>query len=250
MPTAEGMAGLAKGLAILEGFGEATPKLTISEAARRTGLNRAVARRCLLTLVELGYLSHDGKYFQPTPRLLRLGDAYVESTALPQLANPHLAAVREQVHESVSLAVLQNDESLFIARSEVKRIINTGVRIGASVPAYASATGHVLLAALSAEELTAYLERCAPRARTPKTPVTPEEIRRRVDLARTDRAALTDEELEFGLRSLAVPVLDSRGRTVAAMSVSATADRISMDQLRQEFLPVLREQSEQLGRKL
>ncbi|MFI5613763.1 IclR family transcriptional regulator C-terminal domain-containing protein [Amycolatopsis sp. NPDC051903] len=250
MPAAEGMAGLAKGLAILELFGEATPKLTISDAARLTGLNRAVVRRCLLTLVDLGYLTHDGKHFLPTPRLLRLGDAYVESTALPQVAKPHLAAVREQVQESASLAVLQNDESLFIARSEVKRIVNTGVRIGASVPAYASATGHVLLSALSPEDLTDYLARCAPQARTPKTPGSAEEIRRRVEQARHERAAFTDEELEFGLRSLAVPVADSRGRVVAAMSVSATAGRISMTQLREEFLPILREQAEQLGRKL
>jgi IclR family pca regulon transcriptional regulator len=244
------MAGLAKGLAILELFGETSPKLTISDAARLTGLNRAVARRCLLTLVDLGYLTHDGKNFLPTPRLLRLGDAYVESTALPQLAQPHLAAAREHVQESVSLAVLQNDEALFIARSEVKRIVNTGVRIGASVPAYTSATGHVLLSALSIEDLTAYLGRTEFHPRTPKTPVTPAEIRRRVDLVREEAAAFTDEELEYGLRSLAVPVLDSRGRTVAAMSVSATAGRISMAQLRDDFLPVLREQAKQLGRKL
>ncbi|WIX83117.1 IclR family transcriptional regulator C-terminal domain-containing protein [Amycolatopsis carbonis] len=250
MPAAEGMAGLAKGLAILELFGEAAPKLAISDAARLTGLNRAVARRCLLTLVDLGYLTHDGKHFLPTPRLLRLGDAYVESTALPQLAQPHLAAVREHVQESASLAVLQNDDALFIARSEVKRIVNTGVRIGASVPAYTSATGHVLLSALSTEDFTAYLDRSEFHPRTPKTPVTPDEIRRRVDLVREQGAAFTDEELEYGLRSLAVPVFDSRGRTVAAMSVSATAGRISMDQLRDEFLPVLRDQAEQLGRKL
>ncbi|WP_103383371.1 IclR family transcriptional regulator domain-containing protein [Pseudonocardia dioxanivorans] len=250
MPAAEGMAGLAKGLAILEHFGQARPSLTISEAAELTGLSRAVARRCLLTLVEVGYLTHDGRYFAPTPRLLRLGDAYVESTALPQLAGPHLAAVRENVQESASLAVLQNDDALFIARSEARRIVNTGVRVGAAVPAYASATGHVLLAGLAEADLEVYLARCTPQPRTPKTPRTAAEIRDRVHRAREERAAFTDEELEYGLRSLAVPVLDSRNHVVAAMSVSATAARISMSRMRKDFLPILHEQADLLGRKL
>lgn len=250
MPATEGMAGLAKGLAILEAFSRDTPKLTISDAARLTDLNRAVARRCILTLVDLGYLTHDGKFFSPTPRMLRLGDTYVESAALPQLAQPHLAAVREQVGESVSLAVFQDDRSLFIARSEIRRIVNTGVRVGATLPAYTSATGHVLLADLPEDEFEAYLGRCDPQARTPSTPTRREDIRRRVEQARAERVAITDEELELGLRSMAVPVRDSRGRTVAAMSVSATASRISIEQLRTEFLPVLREHAGQLGRTL
>jgi len=242
------MAGLAKGLAVLEAFSRATPKLTISDAARRTELNRAVARRCLLTLVDLGYLTHDGKYFSPTPRMLRLADTYVEASALPQLAQPHLAAARETLQESVSLAVLQDGESLFVARSEVMRIINTGVRTGATLPAYASATGHVLLAGLTPAELESYLDRCTPRARTSKTPTTRTEILERVERARSDGVAVTDEELEIGLRSLAVPVRDSRGKTVAAMSVSAMAGRVSVERLRQEFLPVLRDHAGKLGR--
>jgi IclR family pca regulon transcriptional regulator len=250
MPAVEGMSGLAKGLAVLETFSSATPKLTISDAARLTDLHRAVARRCLLTLVELGYLTHDGKYFFPTPRVLRLGDTYVETAALPQLAQPHLAAAREQLRESVSLAVWQNDEALFVARAEILRIVNTGVRIGVALPAYASATGHVLLAGLAPAELEAYLDRCRPRARTPKTPTRRETIHQRVEQARTEQAAFTDEELEIGLRSMAVPVRDYRGHTVAAMSVSATASRISPDQLRTRFLPVLRDHATQLGRTL
>lgn len=248
MPAAEGMAGLAKGLAVLEAFGRSTPKLTISEAARATELNRAVARRCLLTLVELGYLTHDGKYFSPTPRMLRLGDSYVEATPLPELAQPHLAAVRERLEESASLAVWQDDESLFVARSEVKRILNTGVRVGATLPAYASATGHVLLAGLSDDDIQSYLDRCEPRARTPKTPTSRAAILARIERARAEGVAITDEELELGLRSIAVPVQNSRGHTVAAMSVSAAATRVSADRLRDEFLPILRQQADQLGR--
>lgn len=248
MPAVEGMAGLAKGLAVLEAFSRANPRLTISEAARLTGLNRAVARRCLRTLVELGYLTDDGKYYAPTPRMLRLGDTYLESSALPQLARPHLAAVREALQESASLAVYQDGEALFVARSEVVRVVNTGVRTGATLPAYASATGHVLLAGLTEPELAAYLDGVRPVARTPKTPTRKAEIRARVDRARVERVAFTDEELEDGLRSLAVPVQDSRGRTIAAMSVSVMAGRVSLDRLHRDFLPVLRDQADRLGR--
>lgn len=249
-PPAEGMAGLAKGLAVLESFGTAGSRMTISDTAKATDLTRATARRCLLTLVELGYLTHDGKYFTPTPRMLRLGDTYVETSALPQLAVPHLGAVREKVQESVSLAVLQDDEALFVARSEVPRIVNTGVRVGAALPAYVSSTGQVLLAGLPIEELHAYLHRCRPVARTPSTPVRKADILARVDRARTERLAITDQELELGLRSMAVPVQDSRGRTVAAMSVSASAARVSVAELRERFLPVLRRHADALGRVL
>jgi IclR family pca regulon transcriptional regulator len=248
MAAAEGMAGLAKGLAVLEAFGPAHAKLTISDAAKMTDLSRATARRCLLTLVDLGYLSFDGKFFTPTPRALRLGNAYVESTPLPQLAQPHLSAVREIVHESVSLAVYSGGESLFVARSEVTRIVNTGVRVGATLPAYASATGHVLLAGLADAELDEYLARGPLRARTPKTPITRTEIIERVNGARRDGYAVTDEELEIGLRSIAVPVMDSRRRIAAAMSVSAFAARVPLAEMLTSFLPPLREHASLLGR--
>jgi IclR family pca regulon transcriptional regulator len=248
MAAAEGMAGLAKGLAVLEAFGAARTRLTISDAAKMTELSRATARRCLLTLVELGYLTFDGKYFSPTPRMLRLANAYVETTALPQLAQPHLAAVREITRESVSLAVYSGGESLFVARSEVTRIVNTGVRVGASLPAYASATGHVLLGGLAERELDEYLGRGPWPARTPRTPVTGPEIRKRVERARLEGYAATDEELELGLRSIAVPVTDSRRQVAAAMSVSAFAARVSAEEMVAAFLPPLREHAALLGR--
>ncbi|HEY1702436.1 MAG TPA: IclR family transcriptional regulator C-terminal domain-containing protein [Trebonia sp.] len=248
MAAAEGMAGLAKGLAVLEAFGSAHAKLTISDSAKMTGLSRATARRCLLTLVDLGYLSFDGKFFAPTPRTLRLGNAYVDTASLPSLAQPHLAAVREIVSESVSLAVYAGGESLFVARSEVTRIVNTGVRVGATLPAYASATGHVLLAALPEKELDEYLGRVQLRARTPKTPITRTEIIERVEQARRDGFAITDEELELGLRSMAVPVLNSRRDIVAAMSVSAFAARVTVDDMLKTFLPPMREHATMLGR--
>jgi IclR family transcriptional regulator, pca regulon regulatory protein len=248
MAGAEGMAGLVKGLAVLEAFGTAHAKLTISDAAEVTGLSRATARRCLLTLLDLGYLAFDGRFFTPTPRTLRLGNAYVESTPLPQLARPLLAAVRELVDESVSLALYSGGESLVVARSEVVGIVKTDVRVGAALPAYASATGHVLLAGLPDNQLEEYLSGAPWPARTPKTPVTREEVLARVEGARRDGYAVTDEELEIGLRSIAVPVFDSRRQTAAAMSVSALAARVPVPVMLAAFLPPLREHAAVLGR--
>jgi IclR family transcriptional regulator, pca regulon regulatory protein len=247
---AEGMAGLAKGLAVLEAFSHEVPKLTISDAARATGLSRAAARRCLMTLVELGYLAFDEKFFTPTPRVLRLGALYGETAHLPQLAQPHLVAVREAMDESVSLAVMDHDESLFVARSEVSRIFKIGVRVGARLPLYASATGHMLLAGLSAHELDAYLKRADLVARTPNTPATPEAVRQRVDAARAGGLAITNEDLEAGLLSIAVPVKDATGRTVATMSVSTSTARTSPDDLEARFAPALKHHAELLGRQL
>ncbi len=248
--SSDGMAGLAKGLSVLEAFGAKAPRLTISDAAGATGLSRATARRCLMTLTELGYVTFDGKFFSPTPRVLRLGATYEETAQLPQLAQPHLVAIRDTVDESASLAVLQDGASLFIARSETTRMLNTGVRVGARLPLYVSATGHVLLAGLTDEDVAARLAEAELVARTPTTPTRPEAIAQRVREARGNGYALTDEELELGLRSIAVPVLDSSGATVAALSVSVAAARVSVAELRTRFLPVVQEHARLLGRQL
>lgn len=248
--TAERMAGLAKGLAVLEAFDAASSRLTISDAARVTGLSRATARRCLMTLAEVGYLTFDGKFFTPTPRVLRLGATYGQTAALPQLAQPHLAAVRDDVQESASLAVLSEGESLFIARSEGTRIIDTGVRVGARVPLHASATGHVLLAGLPNSEFEAYLANGDFPARTPKTPTNAAALRERVSRAADDGFAIGVEELELGLVAIAVPVSDPTGRIVAAMSVSASTARVTPEDLLDRFAPVMQRHADTLGRQL
>lgn len=244
------MAGLRKGLAVIEAFGPGVARVTVSEAAEATGITRAAARRCLLTLTELGYLVHDGKYFRPSPRMLRLGVAYLEADPLPTLAQPHLTAAREILNESVSLAVLEDGWAVFVARAEAQRIVSTGVRLGARLPAHCSATGRVLLAGLPEEQLRNYLDTCHPEPRTPKTPVEIAEIARIVERTRADGMAVTDEELDWGVRSLAVPVVDAKGRTLAAMSVSASTARVSVAEIREQFQPVLIEHAARLARML
>ncbi len=248
--TVEGMAGLAKGLAILEAFGDGVPRLTISDAARATGLSRATARRCLNTLTELGYVTFDGKFFAPTPRMLRIGTTYSESAVLPRLAQPHLAAIRDAIDESASLAVRYDNSSLFIARSEGTRIIDTGIRVGARLPLYASSTGQVLLGGLDPTELADYLAAAPFPARTPKTPTTAAEVEERVQAARTSGMAINVEELEVGLLSVAVPVRDPGGQLVAAISISASSSRVTVDELCDRVAPVMQQHAAALGRQL
>jgi IclR family pca regulon transcriptional regulator len=243
------MAGLSKGLAILEAFDEARPSLTISEAALAAGISRAAARRCLLTLAERGYLAHDGKSFSPTPRTLRLG-AFSLANPLPKLAEPHLVAARDALGESVSLAVLDGDDVVFVARAPAERIVSVGVRVGARLPAYSSATGRILLAALPEAELEACLKRCRFERPTANSPADLGQVRARIDEARRDGVAFMDEELELGLRAMAVPVADSLGKVRASLSVSAFAQRISRAEMLGKFHPLLVQAALDLGRKL
>jgi IclR family pca regulon transcriptional regulator len=244
------MAGLAKGLRIIEAFDEAHPKLTVSTAAEAAGITPAAARRCLLTMQELGYLNHDGKFFRPTPRMQRLGGSYSGSAPLPVLAQPHLQAVRDELGESASLAVLDGSYVTFVARVESQRIVTMNVRLGARLPAHASATGRLLLSALPDEEIDRHLDGCVPERTAPNTVTDVAEIRRRILAVRESGVSFTDEELELGIRTVAVPVVDVTGRTHAALSLAVLASRTSMDELRERHVPVLQREAARLGQTL
>jgi IclR family pca regulon transcriptional regulator len=244
------MGGLAKGLAIIEAFSPHRTRLTVSEAAQSSGTSRASARRCLLTLTELGYLEFDGKYFRPQPRLLALSAAYSGARSLPQTAQSFLKAARDEIHESVSLAVLDRDAALFVARSEAERLVTTGISIGTRIDLYCSATGRVLLSGWNDERVATYLDRVTIEARTRHSLVKKAALREAVRNARVQGYAYTDQELEIGLRSIAIPVVDSRGAIVAAMSASASSARVSIQQMVKSFVPVLRAHADGLGRAL
>jgi IclR family transcriptional regulator, pca regulon regulatory protein len=243
----EGMGGLAKGLSIIEAFSPQRRRMTVSEAAQSSGTSRASARRCLLTLTELDYLEFDGKYFRPRPRLLALSAAYSGPRSLPQMAQPFLKAARDELHESISLAVLDCDAALFVARSEAERLVTTGISIGTRIDLYCSATGRVLLSAWADERLSTYLDRVNIEERTKYSLVKKSALRDAVRRAKTAGYATTDQELEVGLRSIAVPVVNSRGTIVAAMSASASSARVSIQQMVKGFVPVLRANADSLG---
>lgn len=244
----EGMAGLAKGLAILEGFEKSRPKMTISQAAEFAGLSPSAARRCLLTLEEAGYLSHNGKYFQPTPRMIRISAAYMDTSPLGLHAQPFLDEARDMLDESVSLAVWDDKDCLFVARASASQIVSTDIAVGVRLPVHASATGRVLLSAMEDGEVRKFLELHPAERRTALTVTNVDALMQIVQHARKADYAASSEELEMGMHSLAVPVRDSRAACVGAISVSAFTGRVTLEELSDKSLPALRKIAGGLGR--
>jgi IclR family pca regulon transcriptional regulator len=233
------MGGLAKGLRLLEAFDAAHARMTITEAARRTDLSLASARRCLLTLCELGYLRTDGKRFWLDHGALRISHAYASSTQLPRLFQPALDALSERSRESASLAVLHEDQVLLAARSTARRTMRLGLGVGSRLPLHCSAAGRALVLELPEPALRALLG-TAPLARfTPRTITTLRELRRELDASRARGYTVCDEEIELGVRSIAVPILDRQGATIAALTISTRAERMTVAEMAQAYLPAL-----------
>ncbi|WP_424630619.1 IclR family transcriptional regulator domain-containing protein [Bradyrhizobium sp. SYSU BS000235] len=245
----EGMAGLAKGLAIIEAF-SVHPVMSVADAARASGATRAAARRCLLTLVDLNYLELSGRDFRPLPRLRRLGGMMSERDKLAHIAQPLLERARDEVTESISLAVLDDDQSLFIARAQAEHYVQTGVRVGATLPLYASATGRVLLSRQTDDEIARRLSRYPMVARSPRTLTAIADILSAIRTAAKNGYAISDEELAPGIRAMAVPVFGANGDIIAAVSVSAASARVKVNDLRKRLLPVLLNCANQISQPL
>jgi IclR family transcriptional regulator, pca regulon regulatory protein len=231
---------LERGLAVIRAFDGDHRQLTLSEVARRTGLPRAAARRFLLTLVELGYVRTDGRMFSLRPRVLDLGYAYLSSTSLPEVAQPHLEDLVARVHESCSVSVLDGEDIVYVARVATKRLMTVAINVGTRFPAYATSMGRVLLAARPAEERAAYLSAARLEPLTHHTVTDPARLAAVLAEVADQGFAVLDQELEEGLRSIAVPVHDAGGGVVAAMNVSASARR-STEALCRDLLPPLRQ---------
>jgi IclR family pca regulon transcriptional regulator len=230
---------LERGLAVIRAFDAEHPELTLSAVARATDLTRAAARRFLLTLVELGYVRSDGRLFALRPRILELGYAYLSSLNLPEVALPHLESLVAQVHESCSVSVLDGDEVVYIARVPTHRIMTVAISVGTRFPAYATSMGRVLLAAQPQEWLDGYLTRTELRPMTRRTITDHGRLRSTLHRVRSQGFALVDQELEEGLRSIAVPIRRPDGSVAAAMNLSAHVSRGSSESIRRELLPAL-----------
>jgi IclR family transcriptional regulator, pca regulon regulatory protein len=230
---------LERGLAVIRAFDAEHPSLTLSQVARATGLTRAAARRFLLTLVELGYMRSDGRQFSLRPRILEVGYSYLSSLTLPEVAQPHMEALVAQVHESCSMSLLDGDEIVYVVRVPTKRIMTVAISVGTRFPAYATSMGRVLLAAHPDDRLDDYLAGVDLRPITRRTVTDPDRLRAVLRRVRSQGYALVDQELEEGLRSLAVPVRDADGTVTAAMNVSAHASRGTSESIRRELLPPL-----------
>jgi IclR family transcriptional regulator, pca regulon regulatory protein len=231
---------LERGLQVIRALSLPGPGRTLSDVARDTGLTRASARRFLLTLEELGYVRSDNRQFALTPRVLELGYAFLSSLTLPQLAQPHLRELVERVHESSSVSVLDGADVVYVAREPTQRIMAVAIAVGTRFPAYATSMGRVLLAGLSHAELDAFLQTAELKALTAATVTDPADLRAQIERVRRQGWALVDQELEDGLRSVAVPIHSASGEVVAAMNLSTQAARRTVPSIREELLPHLR----------
>lgn len=232
---------LARGIAVLKAFRFAPGGLTISTAAAASGLPRATARRALLVLREAGYAESDGRVFTLRPTVLDLGYSRLSSLTLADIAQPHLKALAGTVGESVSMAVLDDDRVRYVARVATTRIMRIDIAVGTRFPAHATSMGRVLLAGLPAEERAALLDRSDREPLTSRTLVSAEDLASAVDAVARQGWAVVDQELQDGLRSLAVGVRDRSGAVVAAVNTALHVGRDTVEETVDRLLPALRD---------
>jgi IclR family pca regulon transcriptional regulator len=244
------MTSLARGLHVIRAFAGVDRRLTIADVSRATGLTRAVVRRCLYTLRELGYADTDGRMYFLQPRVLNLGYAYLSTAAIPIAAQPILEEMSEELGEASSVAVLDDGAVVYVARAATKRIMSVTLGVGSRLPAYCTALGRVLLAQLNEEQLAKELSKADFIQHTKHTIVSQKKLEELMVEVRTDDFAVNDQELEIGLRSIAVPVRNIVGAVVAAMNVSTQASRVSRRELVERCLPVLRTAADKLSSQL
>ena len=231
------IAAFAKGLRVIACFGADRARLSIAEVAEITGLDRATARRCLLTLHHEGYADYDGKFFRLTPRVLRLGLGALAAMPLAQIVQPWLDQLSDRVGQSSSVSILDEAEIVYLARAAQRRVMSIGLMPGSRLPCHCTSMGRVLLASLSEAEARALVDRSDLTPRTMHSLTDPDAIMAAVAQARRDGYCVIDQEVEPGLRSIAVPVLNVRGQVVAALNIGAAAVQADASDLVTLYLP-------------
>lgn len=233
------MGGLAKGLAVIETFSAESPRQSISQVAEASGLDRATARRCLLTLAQHGYATHDGKFFTLTPRVLRLGTACLAAMPLPQIVQPSLDRLSNELGESTSVSILDGDEIVYVARAAQRKVMSISLMLGSRLPAYCTSMGRVLLAALSEADARARLGHGILPARTPYTMTDPDTLMAELSRVRDQGYAVIDQEVEIGLRSIAVPLYTAQNEVIAALNLGLPAIGNNAEDLVPRYLDAL-----------
>jgi IclR family pca regulon transcriptional regulator len=248
-PSRDHVQSFARGLAVIRAFGE-KPELTLSDVARSTGMTRAAARRFLLTLVDLGYVRTDGRVFALRPRVLELGYIYLSTLGLDDVAAPHMEQLVASIRESSSISVLDGDDIVYVVRVPTSRIMAVTIAVGTRFPAYPTSMGRVLLAALPPDERAAYLSRAQLRALTRRTVIDRAALGAILEEVAVKHYALVDQELEDGLRSVAVPIHDGHGHVIAALNASVHASRATVDDLRRKILPQVQATAEHINHEI
>lgn len=240
----------ARGLEVIRSFSAQSPRQTLSEVAARSGLSRAGARRILLTLQTLGYVNSDGKHFSLTPRILDLGFAYLSSMPIWNLAEPVMEDLVEKVRESCSAAVLDGTDIVYVLRVSTHKIMSISLGVGSRLPAYCTSMGRVLLAALPEDQAMDCLKASTPQALTRHTVTDLNALRQKLAQTRKQGWCLVNQELEEGLVSMAAPIHDRAGRTVAALNISGQANRTSAKVMQDTMLQPLLTAAQTISRLL
>lgn len=230
---------LDRGLAVIRSFSRDKPTMTLSDVAREADLTRAAARRFLLTLQTLGYVGSNGRQFFLRPRVLELGYAYLSSFSVADIAQQHLEELAEELHESCSASVLDGSDIVYVARASTNRIMTISLSVGTRLPAYATSMGLVQLAQLPPDDLDGYFEATDLEPLTERTVTDQAALRELLVTVRRQGYAMVDQQLEAGVRSVAVPLHSADGAVVAAVNTSAHSSRVPLSKLRDRFLPRL-----------
>jgi IclR family pca regulon transcriptional regulator len=242
------MTSLARGLIVIQAFTQQSPQMTISQLSIKTGLSRAAVRRCLYTLTKLGFAgAEDGSRYSLRPRMLTLSHTYTTSNTLAAAAQPILERMSAALRESFSVATLDGEDIVYIARTQVNRVMAVDLHIGSRLPAYCTSMGRILLAYLPAEQLEQYLAKVDLVPHTTRTITSLEKLRLALRNVRRNGYAICDQEYEVGLRSIAVPVYSSSGRVVATLNLSGNAPRLSVLEMQNRFLTPLRNAASELS---
>lgn len=241
----------ARGLAVMQAFSQRHRQLTVSQISIQIGISRAAVRRSLLTLVKLGFAgTYDEQHYFLCPKILSLGQAYFSSTPIARVAQPVLEQLSGILYESCSIATLDRYEVFYMARAAVSRIMSVDLKVGSRLPAFCTSMGRVLLADLSPERLEKYLDHVVLTQYTDKTVDSIARLRRVLEVTKRLDYAIVDQELEIGLRSLAVPIRNAAGNVAAALNVGCHAQRVAIREMQQTFLPHMQKAALAIGAKL
>jgi IclR family transcriptional regulator, pca regulon regulatory protein len=244
------MGGLAKGLQVIRAFARDHSALTLSEVAVITRMPAATARRCLLTLEELGYVMRSGRTFLLRPKVLELGAAYLESMDIEHLTKTHLEELARQTGDSAALSVLDGNDIVYVARTSVRTLVRLEAHVGSRFPAHPTSMGRVLLAGLNPERLEQYFRTQKFLALTEHTVTDVRKIRQLIEECRRAGYSAVQDELAYGVVAVAVPVHDLQGRVVAALNSSSHSRRTTKAKLVRERLAMLRQASQQISTEL
>lgn len=244
------MTSFARGLAVIQAFSSRRRRMTISQLSLRTGFSRAAVRRCLYTLVKLGFAdTEDTHYFYLRPRILSLGYSFINSVALIARAQPILEQMSHHSFEScwIGICMLEDQEAVCVAHANAARLMSLDVRVGSRVPAFCTAVGQVLLANLPREEQESSIAQTRFVRYTKHTVSTAARLRHVLSLVERNGYAVVDHELEIGVCALAVPIRDLSGEVVAALGVAALSQRVSSEKSVMKILARMREGAQDLS---